>query len=222
MNNSYTKFFKEMKTVSYPAEAVIRIFKGKYPKLELKYKKKNKILDLGFGDGRHLFFFKSLGLDVYGIDIDKSIIENKKLKNKNFKLKVGSANQLPFKNNFFDIIIAWNSCYYMGKSRYNLNFCNTVKEISKKLKKNGYLICSVPTKKCFIFSDSKIVKKNYRLITNDYFGQLRNGEIMRCFDSFSDIQKEFGTAFKNFSFSKISIDCFGLPYEWFVFVAQKK
>jgi hypothetical protein len=110
----------------------------------------------------------------------------------------------------------------MGKNKHNLNFYNVVKEIAKKIKKNGNLICSVPTKECFIFKDSKVIKKNYRLIYNDFFGQLRNGEIMRCFNSYLDIKKEFGIHFKNFSFSKISIDCFGLPYEWLIFVAQKK
>lgn len=222
MNNDYIKYFKKIKTTAYPAEAIIRIFKGKYPKLDLKYKKKNKILDIGFGDGRHLFFFKSLGLDVYGVDIHKDIIENIKTKNMNFKLKIGSADYLPFKNNFFNIIVAWNSCYYMGKNKDNLNFCNVVKEIAKKIKKNGSLICSVPTKENFIFKDSEVIKKNYRLIKNDFFSQLRNGEIMRCFSSYLDIKNEFGIHFKNFQFSKISIDCFGLAYEWLIFVAQKK
>ena len=55
------KLFSKRNNISYPAEGVIRIFKGSFPKLKLNFKKNNKILDLGFGDGRHLMFFKKLG-----------------------------------------------------------------------------------------------------------------------------------------------------------------
>ena len=59
----WTKLFNKL-IIFLSAEGVIRIFKGGFPKLKLKYKKNNKILDLGFGDGRHLMFLKKLGLNV--------------------------------------------------------------------------------------------------------------------------------------------------------------
>tara|TARA_B110000211_G_C14046411_1_gene539168 strand:- start:327 stop:989 length:663 start_codon:yes stop_codon:yes gene_type:complete len=220
MKNYWSTHYKKNKNIAYPAEAVIRIFKGTFPNLNFKHNTNSKILDIGFGDGRHLFFFKNLDLDVYGVEINQDIVDQKKLNNF-FKLKVGSSSSLPFKNNFFDIIFAWNSCYYMGDDKNNLNFQNSVEEISKKLKKNGHLIVSVPTKNSFIFKNSTVIKKKYRIIEKDYF-KLRNGEIMRYFHNIADVKKEFSTRFKNFSFSKISIDCFGLSYEWIVFVAQKK
>ena len=57
----WAKIFIKKKNISYPAEGVIRIFKGSFPKLKLNFKKTNKILDLGFVDGRHLMFLKKLG-----------------------------------------------------------------------------------------------------------------------------------------------------------------
>ena len=62
MNKNYwSKYYlNSKKEISFPAEAVIRIFRGTFPKLRIKFKKKQKILDVGFGDGRHLNFFKHL------------------------------------------------------------------------------------------------------------------------------------------------------------------
>lgn len=225
MNKNYYNDYRiknKNREISYPAEAVIRIFKGKFPKLRFKFKKKQKILDVGFGDGRHLLFFKNLGLKVYGTEISENInsIVKKKLKIKN--LKVGVAQELPYKNNFFDILLGWNSIYYMGQLNYAPNFQNTPRELSRVIKKNGYIIISVPTDKCFIFNNSKkIINKKYRIIKKDFF-KLRNGETMRCFSSEKEVKFEFKKCFKKFSFSKIKIGCFGLNYEWIVMTAQKK
>ena len=65
MKNYWSTHYKKNKNIAYPAEAVIRIFKGTFPNLKFKHKINSKILDIGFGDGRHLFFFKNLDLDVY-------------------------------------------------------------------------------------------------------------------------------------------------------------
>jgi ubiquinone/menaquinone biosynthesis C-methylase UbiE len=209
------------KQISYPAEAVIRIFKGKFPKLKFQFKKKQKILDVGFGDGRHIYFFKNLGLEVYGTEISENIVKiiKKKLKIRN--LKVGTAQELPYKKNFFDILLGWNSIYYMGYQNYEPNFQNTPRELSRVIKKNGYIIISIPTDKCFIFNNSKVINNKYRIIKKDFF-KLRNDEVMRCFSSEKEIKFEFKKHFKNFSFSKIKIDCFGLNYDWIVMIAQKK
>ena len=44
---------------------------------------------------------------------------------------------------------------------------------------------------------------------------------MRVFKN-KDIIKEFSPQFKNFSFSDVHDDCFGLNYHWHIFTAQKK
>ena len=218
--NSWTSYYLKKKTqLSYPAEAVIRIFNGKYPNLNFQYKKNDKILDIGFGDGRHLFFFKSINLDVYGIEISKLIL--KKIKTKKFNLKKGNCHNIPFNNYFFDIIFAWNSCYYMGKNKKNFDLKKNIFEMHSKLKRNGFIILSFPTKNCFIFSKSISIKKKYRIIKNDYF-KMRNGEIMRFFKNKKEIKDEFKSLFLNFSFKTISIDCFGIKYNWIVMIAQKK
>ncbi len=218
----WTNLFNRRKDISYPAEGVIRIFKGKFPKFKLKLKKKDKILDVGFGDGRHIVFFKRMGLDVYGTEISFQIINKIKkiLKNSNKKLIVGTNDNLSFKSNYFNLLLSWNSCYYMSQKN-PFNFQKHVYEMSRVLKKNGTIIISIPKKTSFIFKDSKKIKKGYRIIKNDYFG-VRNGQVMRCFESKNEIEKSFKNKFKKFVHSSIDIDWFGLDYHWHIFIAIKK
>jgi|TARA_B100001971_G_C18169837_1_gene526438 ubiquinone/menaquinone biosynthesis C-methylase UbiE len=219
---NWTNLFYSKKDVSYQAECVIRIFKGKFPKFKLKLKKNDKILDVGFGDGRHIVFLKKMGLDVYGTEISVHIINRikKLVKNVNKKLKVGTNDNLNFKSNYFNMLLSWNSCYYMSPED-PFNFQKHVFEISRVLKKNGTIIISIPKKTCFIFKDSKKIKKNYRIIKNDYFG-VRNGQVMRCFENKNEIEKSFKSKFKKFIHSSIDINWFGLDYHWHVFIAVKK
>ncbi len=70
--------------------------------------KNGKILDIGCGNCRNLLPFKNL--DCYGIDFSKNMLKQaKKFARKNnfkVKLKQASAEKIPFKNNYFDYILA--------------------------------------------------------------------------------------------------------------------
>lgn len=218
----WAKLFSKKKNISYPAEGVIRIFKGSFPKLKLNFKKTNKILDLGFGDGRHLMFLKKLGLNVFGTEISADIVNKAK---QNFQiskrnLKIGTSDNLNFKSNYFDFLLSWNSCYYMNPND-QFNFNKHVEEMSRVLKTNGTLILSIPKKTSFIFKNSKIIKKGYRLIKDDYF-KVREVQVMRCFSDKLEIEKNFKSNFKSFNHSSIDIDWFGLNYHWHILIAKKK
>lgn len=81
--------------MTYPSKYVIRMFKGKYPRLNLGEDgfKGKKILDIGCGDGANLLFLNSLGLDCFGLKISKEIIDmtSKKLKELGFESKKCSS-----------------------------------------------------------------------------------------------------------------------------------
>ena len=84
MNNNqllsnYSNYYKS-KTIQklYPTEFIVRSFLGNYP--ELKPEKREvffgkKVCDLGCGDGRNIPFLSHLGFNVFGIEIEKSIID---------------------------------------------------------------------------------------------------------------------------------------------------
>ncbi len=215
--------YKNMDSIAYPSEYVIRIFKGTYPKLKLNREqfKNKKICDLGCGDGRNLILLNECGFKLFGVEISEEIIKQTKNNLKQLGispiLKAGTNEKIPFKDSFFDYLLSWNSCYYMGK---NSNFELHVKEMARVLKKNGYLVVSVPKKTCFIFKDSKKVGKNLMLIQNDPF-KIRNGERLWIFKNQKELRDTFSKYFHNFVFASVEDDCFGYEYHWDLMVCQK-
>lgn len=84
----------------YPSEAVVQfVFRN------FNRDGKTKVLDLGCGAGRHVYFMANENIDTYGTDISKDGIEYTKtiLKENelNADLKVASADNIPYKDNYF-------------------------------------------------------------------------------------------------------------------------
>ena len=97
---------------------------------------KSKILDIGCGKGFLLYDFKKIlpECKVYGIDISKYAIENSKPEIKS-NLKVGNSSELPWSNNYFDLVISINTfhnlyCYELEKS---------LREMERVGKENKYI-----------------------------------------------------------------------------------
>jgi ubiquinone/menaquinone biosynthesis C-methylase UbiE len=70
----------------------------------IKPKKGERVLDIGCGTGNHLLLFYRLGLDVTGIDASPYMLDiaKSRLGNKS-SFKLGSAEDLPFEDNEFDL-----------------------------------------------------------------------------------------------------------------------
>ncbi|MBN1847859.1 MAG: methyltransferase domain-containing protein [Deltaproteobacteria bacterium] len=73
-----------------------------------------KILDIGCGSGRHLQFLSSLGMDITGVDASPYMINKAKerLGNRSV-LKTGSAEDLPFEDNEFDLSVFMNTLEFL-------------------------------------------------------------------------------------------------------------
>ncbi|MEM5830751.1 MAG: class I SAM-dependent methyltransferase [Candidatus Aenigmatarchaeota archaeon] len=103
-----------------------------------------KNLDLGCGSGRHLVYLARKGFKVYGIDIARHglKIAREWLKKEGLKakLKVGDIyKKLPYKNNFFDVIICVRTLNH-GKIEW---IRRTIKEMYRILKSDGYIFVTV-------------------------------------------------------------------------------
>lgn len=211
--------------MAYPAEYVIRIFKGNYPRLNLPQGsfKNKKICDVGCGDGRNLVLLKQCGFDIYGTEITPEIVDRVKtnLQGAGIQqsgIRVGANDSIPFKDNLFDYLLSWNSCYYMGKIE---DFNLFIQEFARVLKKKGRLILSIPKKTCFIFHGAKRLRNGYCIIRKDPF-EIRNGEIFRVFKDKEEIKKSFSDYFEDFIFGSVQDDCFGFDYHWHLVICRKK
>jgi SAM-dependent methyltransferase len=222
----WNKLYTPNMDLSYPAEGVIRILKGTFPGLIMPKPSKGKILDLGCGDGRHFPLFDEMGLSSYGTEINLQTCSILKEKMSSLKVNIqdileGTTDNLPFQNGFFDYLLTWNSCYYMTASQ-RLDFEGHVTEMARVIKKDGWLICSVPKKTSFIFQNSfAFEEEGYRVLDKDPWGT-RKGEIMRCFNSRDELENEFKEFFTDFCHADLDMEWFGLSYHWHVFVAKRK
>lgn len=73
-----------------------------------------RVLDIGCGTGSHLLLLNKLGLDISGIDASPYMLAKarKRLGNR-CTLKTGTAEDLPFADNEFDIVVLINTLEFM-------------------------------------------------------------------------------------------------------------
>lgn len=112
----------------------------------LKYlPKTGKILDVGFGSGRDMIYFKSLGYDVEGIDTSVEFVKN--MKEQGFSVKLQSAYEID-DNNKYDGIWACASLLHIRREQLEI----TIMKCINALKENGVFYCS------FKYGDKEIEK----------------------------------------------------------------
>jgi ubiquinone/menaquinone biosynthesis C-methylase UbiE len=103
-----------------------------------------KILDLGFGTGRHTVYFARQGFSVYGIDIAREGLRLTRswLKQEDLeaKLRIGNIYEpLPYPDRFFDAIV---SVYVIHHSEIE-NIRKLIREMERILVQNGLIFISV-------------------------------------------------------------------------------
>ena len=103
-----------------------------------------RICDAGCGNLALLGQLKSLGYkNLYGFDIDEELINTASKsasKNSFSEVKVGSASQIPFDDEFFDSVIIWGILHHIDPNDYETVFS----EIIRVLKPKGKLFIAEP------------------------------------------------------------------------------
>jgi len=102
-----------------------------------------RVLDLGFGVGRHAVLLAQEGFDVYGLEASENgrayAAEWAAREGVTLKLTTGDMADLPYADNFFDAILTWNVIYHGVLETIH----RTRREIERCLKPGGHLVCSL-------------------------------------------------------------------------------
>ena len=232
VKNEYTKFHlnKESKH-NYPTEWVIRTMLGNYPELTLdrsKYPGGN-ILDLGFGDGRNMQLLNNCGLNISGVEITEETctLVTEKLKKINIAadLRVGTNTKIPFDNDMFDYVLASSSCYYVDSGT---TFKDNLNEISRVLRKGGYLVANFPVftpdikmiEESFILKDCKHTEDGHIIIHNDIYG-IRNGYKFKAFGDEQDLKESLSVQFEDICIGKLYDHYYGVQINTLIVTCRK-
>lgn len=224
INESYVKFYKKRNPKNiYPTEFVVRTFLASYPDLKLSLKPFSKVLDIGFGDGRNTAFLVEQGYEVYGIEIAQEIVDltTNRLNNLGLgaqQLKVGCNSNIPFEDNFFDIVLGCHVTYYCNQDEC---FKDNIHEISRVMKKGAWFITSLADKNSYIFNGGEFTENGHVFVKNDPYHNRQNCKF-RAFSSQSEIIDELSGEFVNFSFGKSCNNYYGIDERVFWVVCQKK
>src|SRR3989338_1324163 len=134
LSNQYNKIAKEFSRVHDIGENSNRenrkVF---YSNLDF-IKPGIKLLDLACGDGLDLGYYKSLGAEIYGLDASEEFVAIAKEKLPKSDIRVGLFKNLPFENNFFDVVLS----KYAIQTSHDLN--PVFSEIHRVLKSGGIMM----------------------------------------------------------------------------------
>jgi len=127
-----------------------RVFTESHPDMEkiakvFKEKGVQKILDIGFGTGRHIIFFSKKGFEIYGFDaspkglsLAKQWLEEEGLTAELIFHRM--EKKFPYADNFFDAIISIQVVHH-NKIK---DILTTVGEIERVLKSGGIIFITFP------------------------------------------------------------------------------
>ncbi len=216
----YDAFYRERDPLHvYPVEFVVRAFLGNYPRLKrgAGNLSGSKVLDIGFGDGRNFPLLANIGLEIHGTEISQSICDLAASRMARLGIRatlaVGRNNSLPYEDNFFDEVLACHACYYVDPGT---RFADNVAEIARVTKPGGRFVFSAPIGTSYILKDAIDHGGGHMEIARDPYG-VRNGYVLKKFDTAEEIEAELSPAFERFAIGSCRNDFWGIEeHVWIV------
>ncbi|HTB01906.1 MAG TPA: class I SAM-dependent methyltransferase [Bradyrhizobium sp.] len=225
IGDSYDAFYQARNPEHvYPVEFVVRAFLGNYPrhKTDKAGYPGKRVLDLGFGDGRNMPLLHNLGMLVSGVEISQEICDltarRMQALGVEADLKVGRNHAIPYSDSFFDTVLACHACYYIDPGT---RFDDNLREIARVLRPAGAFIFSVPIGTSYIMAGARDLGDGHMEIANDPYG-VRNGYVLRKFDSEAEIRSALSPAFTDFEIGSCRNDFWGIDEHVWAVVCRKQ
>lgn len=224
IEQSYSRFYRSRDPRRvYPVEFVVRAFLGRYPRLseEPADRHGERILDLGFGDGRNIPLLSDLGMEVHGVEIaDEICVRTKKRLDAlgvPVELRVGRNSQIPYRDGFFNDVLACHSCYYVDAG---MRFDDNLREIARVLAPNGRFVFSAPIGTSYIMRGARDLGDGHMEIANDPYG-VRNGAVLKKFDDDADLERALAPYFSDLRIGSCRNDFWGIDEHVWIVVARR-
>jgi len=129
------------------------------------------ILDIGCNIGVSISFLDKTNI-LHGIDIDSYCVKKAKILNPSAMIYQGSMDNLPYKDNTFDIILMMNVLPYydfaIDHEIKNIFIKNTMKEIYRVLKDDGDLYFTTPNGDYKLYKNQKVTVDELSDILKDF------------------------------------------------------
>ena len=191
-------------------QLLLRLLKGNYVNgLPLDYTG-FKVIDVGCGFGFNLITCGLLGMDLYGCDLDMTIIDKANLvlqrEGFNAKLRVGQMEDIPFDDDQFDILIAWNVIHYAGDE---VSVKRVLGEFRRVLRVGGRLWLMTTGPNSYLYEgayEGAIVEGNKYFIRGKDF---RKGMQTYCFENEKQLSSMLETYFHNVKVGRSYENLFG-------------
>tara|TARA_B110000014_G_C20041099_1_gene541122 strand:- start:82 stop:768 length:687 start_codon:yes stop_codon:yes gene_type:complete len=224
VNKKYTDHYLRIDEI-FPSVLALKLFLGNNPIFTFRDHNLNnkKILDIGFGDGRDLYLFHKLKMQVFGIEVDPLVVKHtsSKFKNKGLSitLKTGTNNNTGFNKNFFDIIYASASIYYLVDEFHRIQ--ESYRHCWEILKEGGYFVGSLARFDAHTTVGAHQLDAN-RLILEDPFYKFRKGQYYHVYNSQDEIKKDLvESGFEIITINNYDVDWFGTRETLYLFIAKK-
>lgn len=166
----YEKLYADpFERYSFEVRSKTKIFKSLQSQQKDTLKGK-KALDIGFGSGDILLAMSRQGADCYGVEIAGVATTSLKKQCPSFHIIEASAASLPFKSDFFDIVV----CSHVLE--HENNEAATVKNMIRVLKPEGIIFLGVPA---IASGETELHARLYNLATIQKLAEALRLEILR-------------------------------------------
>ena len=215
--------YKSINPPIYPNEMLVKICSSKnYSKLTDKIlTKKIRVCEIGFFAGNNLRFFIDRGCQVFGVEINKFLLNTAKKYLKKFQIKtkpklfVGDNLNIPIKDNYLDLFVSINTIHYScGK-----DIDKALKNFSRVLKKGGIAIIETPAPKHIIFANSKKIKNLEYIFKLPTYNE-RNGLKIGLFENNHHFKKKILKYFSKVEIKRRTENYNDCTYDFYVAVCK--